>query len=62
VIFKGNQTSILVFSEDEKNDFEILYQWNVFRIYLSPSNGFYSKAYFVILDNADISYDEKQIY
>ena len=58
-IFYKNGTGFIVFSDFPNNEFEILFQWNVFRIYVASfENGNYSRAYFIILDNANISYDK----
>ncbi len=58
-IFYKNGTGFIVFSEDGFNDFENLFQWNVFRIYASPLENKYPKIYFIVLDNVALTYDEK---
>ncbi len=56
-IFYKNGTGFIVFSEDEFNDFEDLFQWNVFRISTTPLENKYPKIYFIVLDNANLTYD-----
>lgn len=58
IFLNNNSQGFIVFSEEEENKFENLFQWNIFRIYIShQQNGIYTKAYFIILDNANLHYD-----
>ena len=58
-IFYNNRTGFIVFSGDEFNDFENLFQWNVFRIYASHLENKYPDIYFIVLDNASLTYNEE---
>ena len=53
-IFMKNDSGIMVFSEMPTR-FENLFKWNVYRIGIEQGNS----AYFVILDNANLTYSEE---